>query len=188
MTLDKLYSRLRRSHSVLRASKFSVLKMIEILVLWVYCTISLGFTCFGASFFKHCWVWICKFTPLGTYNLLLCVKIAAQLSEIVYSKISRPEHLNHTMADSGRHITTFVFDIVHVHFLRNVHVHFTTSLFLTLNMYSSCFKNVHVQFDNFSTLRPLEHAVLIRIPFCFSFTRFHMNLVKQGRNKRIFQY
>ena len=42
-----------------------------------------------------------------------------------------------TMADSGRHITTLVFDIVHVHFLRNVHVHFTTSLFLTLYMYNS---------------------------------------------------
>ena len=30
--------------------------------------------------------------------------------------------LFYTMADSGRHITTLVFDIVHVHFLINVHV------------------------------------------------------------------
>ena len=42
------------------------------------------------------------------------------------------------------------FDIVHVHLLRNVHVHFTTSVFLTLYMYISCLKNVHVQLDNFS--------------------------------------
>ena len=36
--------------SVLRASKFAVLKLIEIVILWVYYTIPLGF-----SFFRHFW-------------------------------------------------------------------------------------------------------------------------------------
>ena len=43
------------------------------------------------------------------------------------------------------------------------------SLFLTLYMYISRLKNVHVQLDNFSTLRLLEHVLLI--PLCFSFTQ-----------------
>ena len=36
--------------SVLRASKFAVLKLIEIVILWVYYTIPFGF-----SFFRHFW-------------------------------------------------------------------------------------------------------------------------------------
>ena len=36
--------------SVLRASKFSVLKLIEIVISWVYYTIPFGF-----SFFRHFW-------------------------------------------------------------------------------------------------------------------------------------
>ena len=71
-----------------------------------------------------------------------------------------PSMANTTMmADSGRHLKTLVFDIVHAHFLRNVHVHFTTLLFLTLYMYSSCFKNVHVQLDNFFTPRLLKQVI-----------------------------
>ena len=90
------------------------------------------------------------------------------------------------MADSGRQ--TLVFDIirVHVNFLRNAHVHFTTTVFLTLYMYTSCLKNVHVQFDNFSSLKRLEHVIIIRIPFCFSFTQHHMNLLQQGMNEFFF--
>ena len=40
--------RLRLICSVLRASKFAVLKLIQIVILWVYYTISFGF-----SFFRH---------------------------------------------------------------------------------------------------------------------------------------
>ena len=46
--LAKFYSRLRLIRKVLRASKFSVWKLIEIVVLWVYYTIPFGF-----SLFKH---------------------------------------------------------------------------------------------------------------------------------------
>ena len=46
----KFYSRLRLVRSVLRASKFSVLKLIEIVIFWVYYTISFGFSFFWALF------------------------------------------------------------------------------------------------------------------------------------------
>ena len=46
----KFYGRLRLIRSVLRASKFAVLKLIEIVILWVYYT-----TPFGFSFFRHFW-------------------------------------------------------------------------------------------------------------------------------------
>ena len=48
----KFYVRLQLIRSVLRASKFSVLKLIEIVILWVYYTIlaSLCFGTFGQSF------------------------------------------------------------------------------------------------------------------------------------------
>ena len=46
----KSYSRLRLICSVLRASKFSVLKLAEIVMLWVYYTIPFGF-----SLFWHFW-------------------------------------------------------------------------------------------------------------------------------------
>ena len=44
----KFYGRLRLICSVLRASKFAVLKLIEIVIVWVYYTIRFGF-----SFFRH---------------------------------------------------------------------------------------------------------------------------------------
>ena len=44
----KFYGRLRLICSVLRASKFAVLKLREIVILWVYYTIPFGF-----SFFRH---------------------------------------------------------------------------------------------------------------------------------------
>ena len=52
----KFYGRLRLIRSVLRASKFSVSKLIEIVILWVYYTIPFGF-----SLFRHFWVTILKF-------------------------------------------------------------------------------------------------------------------------------
>ena len=62
--------------------------------------------------------------------------------------------------------------------LRNVHVHFTTAIFLTLYMYVLfCFNIAHAQLDNFSTLRLLEHMLPIRIPFCF----FHSVSDKPGQ-------
>ena len=39
----KFYGRLRLIRIILRASKFAVLKFIEIVILWVYYTIPLGF-------------------------------------------------------------------------------------------------------------------------------------------------
>ena len=42
----KFYGRLRLIRSVLRASKISVLKLIEIVILWVYYTIPFGFSLF----------------------------------------------------------------------------------------------------------------------------------------------
>ena len=44
----KRYGRLRIIRSVLRASQFSVLKLIEIVILWVYYTIPFDF-----SLFRH---------------------------------------------------------------------------------------------------------------------------------------
>ena len=44
--LAKFYGRLRLIRSVLRASNFSVLKLIQIVILWVYCTIPFGFSLF----------------------------------------------------------------------------------------------------------------------------------------------
>ena len=49
-TCSQFYGRLRLICSVLRASKFVVLKFIEIVILWVYYTIPFGF-----SFFRHFW-------------------------------------------------------------------------------------------------------------------------------------
>ena len=46
----KFYDRLRLIRSVLRASKFSVFQMFEIVILWVYYTIPFGF-----SLFRHFW-------------------------------------------------------------------------------------------------------------------------------------
>ena len=43
-------------HSVLRASKFSMLKLMEIVILWVYYTIP-----FGLSLFRHFWYHISTF-------------------------------------------------------------------------------------------------------------------------------
>ena len=61
--IAKFYGRLRLFRSVLRASKFSELKLIEIVILWVYNTIPYGF-----SLFRHflditfqlfkCFVWL----------------------------------------------------------------------------------------------------------------------------------
>ena len=42
----KFYGRLRLIRSVLRASAFSVLKLIEIVIVWVYYTIPFGFSLF----------------------------------------------------------------------------------------------------------------------------------------------
>ena len=42
----KFYGRLRLVRSVLRASKFAVLKLTEIVILWVYYTIPFGFSLF----------------------------------------------------------------------------------------------------------------------------------------------
>ena len=49
----KFYGRLRLVRSVLRASKFSVLKLAEIVILWVYYTMPFGFTLFLALFRHH---------------------------------------------------------------------------------------------------------------------------------------
>ena len=49
----KFYGRLRLVRSVLRASKFSVLKLTEIVILWVYYTIPIGFSLFLALFEHH---------------------------------------------------------------------------------------------------------------------------------------
>ena len=53
--LESIYSQALWSTSVdllhLRASKFSVLKWIQIVILWVYYTIPFGF-----SLFRHIWV------------------------------------------------------------------------------------------------------------------------------------
>ena len=53
----KFYSRLRLICSVWRASKFSVLKLTETVILWVYFTIPFGFNLylgtFGTSIFNH---------------------------------------------------------------------------------------------------------------------------------------
>ena len=46
----KFCCRLRLIRSVLRASKFSVIKLIKIVILWVYYTIPVGF-----GFFGHFW-------------------------------------------------------------------------------------------------------------------------------------
>ena len=46
----KFYGRLRLIRSVLRSSKLSVLKLIEIVILWVYYALSFGF-----SLFRHFW-------------------------------------------------------------------------------------------------------------------------------------
>ena len=49
----KFYGRLRLIRSVLRASKFPVSKLIEILILWVYYTIPFGFSLFLALLRHH---------------------------------------------------------------------------------------------------------------------------------------
>ena len=49
----KFYGRLRLVRSVLRASKFSVLKLTEIVILLVYYTIPFGFSLFLALFGHH---------------------------------------------------------------------------------------------------------------------------------------
>ena len=54
--LAKFYGQLWLICSVLKASKFSVLKLIEIVILWVYYTIPFGF-----SFFRHFWGIIFQF-------------------------------------------------------------------------------------------------------------------------------
>ena len=46
----KLYGRPRLIRSVVRTSEFSVLKLIEIVILWVYYTIPFGF-----GLFRHFW-------------------------------------------------------------------------------------------------------------------------------------
>ena len=58
----KSYDRLRLVCSILRASKFAVLKLIEIVILWVYYTIHFGF-----SFFRHFWDII--FSPFQLLSL-----------------------------------------------------------------------------------------------------------------------
>ena len=56
----KFYARLRLTGSVLRASKFSVYKLIDIVVLWVYYTIPFGF-----SLFWHFWK-----SPIQLFKLI----------------------------------------------------------------------------------------------------------------------
>ena len=59
----KFYDRLRFIRSVLRASKFSVLKLIEIVFLWINYTIPFGSACFGT--FR---------TSFSTFKLLCLAK------------------------------------------------------------------------------------------------------------------
>ena len=47
------YGRLRLGRNVLRASKFSVFKLTEIVIMWVYYTIPIGFSLFLALFGHH---------------------------------------------------------------------------------------------------------------------------------------
>ena len=60
----KFYGRLRLVRSVLRASKFSVLKLTEIVILWVYYTIPFCFSLFGTfwasvfNFLLKYFVWL----------------------------------------------------------------------------------------------------------------------------------
>ena len=61
----KFYGRLRLIRSVLRASKFSVLKLIEIVILSVYYTILFCF-----SLFRHYWASLFNF-----YNFFLWLRI-----------------------------------------------------------------------------------------------------------------
>ena len=49
----EFYRRLRLIRSVLRASTFSVLKLIEIVILWVYYTLPLDFSLFLALSGNH---------------------------------------------------------------------------------------------------------------------------------------
>ena len=61
----KFYNRLRLIRSVLRVSKFSVLKVTEIVILWVYYTIPFGFSLYWHfSGFGNCSVWL-RFTDEG---------------------------------------------------------------------------------------------------------------------------
>ena len=68
----KFYGRLRLIRSILRASKFSVLKLTEIVILWVYFTIPFGF-----SLIKH-------FLDITFQILLLC--LARITDEVHYPK------------------------------------------------------------------------------------------------------
>ena len=59
---SQVYGRLRLFRSVSRASKFSVLKLIEIVILWVYYTIPFGFILFwqfriNISYFRNHFHW-----------------------------------------------------------------------------------------------------------------------------------
>ena len=67
-SIFKFYGRLRLICSVLRASKFAVLKLIEIVILWVYYTIPFGF-----SFFRHFWgiIKVCRLRR-KTFLFLFC--------------------------------------------------------------------------------------------------------------------
>ena len=59
----KFYNRLRLIYSVLRASKFSVLKLMKIVIVWVYYTIPVGFSFFLALF------WALFFQPFQLHCL-----------------------------------------------------------------------------------------------------------------------
>ena len=68
----KFYGRLRLICSVLRASKLSVLKLIDIVILWVYYTIP-----FDLSFFQHFWgiiIQLFQLLSFGTCSQVLLIR------------------------------------------------------------------------------------------------------------------
>ena len=72
----KFYGRLRLICSDLRASKYAVLKLIEIVIVWVSYTIPFGF-----SFFRHFWGII---FPLFDYFLWLRITDEGSIPECAY--------------------------------------------------------------------------------------------------------
>ena len=119
--LARCSGRPRLIRSVLRASKFSVLKLIEVVILWVYCTIPLSF-----GFFRHILALFLKFynyflwrriTDEGSISEMRIWSILLIKSDLKWClHLSRSLFLNFTRFST---VNSIVFHLMYGQFLLN---------------------------------------------------------------------
>ena len=139
----KFYCQLRSIRSVLRASKFSVLKLIEIVIVWVYYTIPFGF-----SLFRQFWAFIFNFrndivrlriTDEGSLPEMRIWSIFLIKSDSKWCiHLSRSLYLYYNLLSYWKHVHTYQKQLVtKIYWVRNF-----------LKASDACFHEFHTLLEN----------------------------------------